>query len=337
MHRYGWQACCFGSRQSKNGVPSEGSADRQTAPQPQNQGAGRSMQAARVNSPRGGSSEAHLASYAKVAVSYPRLTREDEIQLAEEVAKGSDEAVHRLVLSNLYLVIRIARNYRRQNTSLLDLINEGNIGLLKAARKFNPQFGIRFSSYASWWIKQRISIYLIQHTKGAISIPIRKVLQLYNLNRESQQLQNQLHRRPTVEELATSMRTTPQSVQETMNLIPEYLNIDDCLGAATTNDVEAGRSSSVGHLASVPSTVERSIQHKTLQSSLGSMLDVLSEREREGVKLFFGLTGGEEMNYAALGRQLKISREGARQLIKRSIEKLRAHPKANLLKEYLVA
>ncbi|MBI3890343.1 MAG: hypothetical protein HY303_02290 [Candidatus Wallbacteria bacterium] len=83
--------------------------------------------------------------------------------------------------------------------------------------------------------------------------------------------------------------------------------------------------------------VEKSIQHKTLQASLLAMLDVLSEREKEGVKLFFGLTGGEEMNYAALGRQLKISREGARQLIKRSIEKLRAHPKAEVLREYLVA
>ena len=90
------------------------------------------MQAARVSNSRGGMTEAHLASYAKAAVSYPRLTREDEIQLAGEVTKGSEEAVHRLVLSNLYLVIRIARNYRRQNTSLLDLINEGNIGLLKA-------------------------------------------------------------------------------------------------------------------------------------------------------------------------------------------------------------
>lgn len=295
------------------------------------------MQAARVsNSPRSGAGEAHLASYAKAAVSYPRLTREDEIQLAHDAAKGSDEAVHRLVLSNLYLVIRIARNYRRQNTSLLDLINEGNIGLLKAARKFNPQFGIRFSSYASWWIKQRISIYLIQHTKGAISIPIRKVLQLYNLNRESQQLQNQLHRRPTVEELALSMKTTTQSVRDTMNLIPEYLNIEDCLGAATTSDVEAGRSSSMGHLTCVPSTVEKSITHKTLQTALLGMLNVLSEREKNGVKLFFGLTGGEEMNYAALGRQLEISREGARQLIKRSLEKLRQHPDAHLLKEFLI-
>ncbi len=293
------------------------------------------MQAARATAPRGGMTEAHLSSYSKAAVSFPRLTKEDEVELANQVAKGSEEAAHKLVLSNLYLVIRIARNYRRQNTSLLDLINEGNIGLLKAAQKFNPEFGIRFSSYASWWIKQRISIYLIQHTKGSISIPIRKVLQLYSLNRESQQLQNQLHRKPTVDELATSMKTTRKSVQDTLNLIPEYLNIDDCLGSATTSDIEDGRSTSSGHLSSVPSTVERSIQHKTLKASLLKMLGILSAREKEGVKLFFGLTGGEDMNYAELGRNLKISREGARQLIKRSINKLRQHPQAEMLKEYL--
>lgn len=286
---------------------------------------------------RGTAVASPLSSYLKAIAGIPRLEREDEVRLAGEIARGNNEAANTLVLANLYLVVRIARNYRRQNTSMLDLINEGNIGLLKAVRKFNPDFGIRFSSYASWWIKQRISIYLIQHTKGSISIPIRKVLQVYNLNREAAVLQNRLLRKPTVGDLSHWLQQPKEQIQETLNIIPEYLNIEDCLGASATADAEGAPVGGQDHLCSVPSRVERNVTQEHLRSVILDMLDCLSERERTGVKLFYGLTGGPQMNYASLGRRLSISREGARQLIKRSLGKLRTHPRSSILKEYLTA
>lgn len=273
-------------------------------------------------------SENHLATYLRSIRQTPPLERDEEIALAKEIQKGNGQALERMVMANLGLTVKIARNYQRTGIALLDLINEGNIGLMRAAKKYDPDFGIRFTSYASWWIKQRISIYLIQHGRGAISVPIRKVVLFKAITKETQLLQNRLQRKPTVKELAERLKVPEAVLHDTVSNIPEYVSMDDYQSghvAASAGQVGTER------MSDVEARMERNTFHRDLVDILGN----LSDREKRGVLLFYGLTDGKEMSYADLGRRLHISREGARQLIRRSLNKIRSCPKVELLKEYI--
>jgi RNA polymerase primary sigma factor len=272
-------------------------------------------------------SENHLANYVRAVKEHAPMDRDEEIALAREIHKGSTPALERMVLAHLHLAVKIARNYQRCGISLLDLINEGNIGLMRAARKFNPDFGIRFTSYASWWIKQRIAIFLIQHGRGAISVPIRKVVLFKAISKESQILQSRLHRKPTIAELSERLKVAPAILEDTIANIPEYVSMDDYQ--------QGHLSASGGQGAERMSDVEARMEKNTFHRDLEGILESLSEREKQGVLLFYGLTEGREMSYADVGRRLRISREGARQLIRRSLNKIRLSPKVALLREYL--
>lgn len=273
--------------------------------------------------------ENHLAAFVRHVSSIPRLDREEEICLAKEISKGSQEALNKMILANLYLTVKIARNYQRTGVSFLDLINEGNLGLMRAARKYNPSFGIRFSSYAIWWIKQRISIYLIQHGRGSISVPIRKVVLFKSIVKESQILQNKLHRQPTTQELAERLKVDSDVLEETINLMPEYVSMDEVLAG------HSGTQKSMGAVVENAGDVESRLERLTFHKDLKQIMEPLSDRERKGVLLFYGLADGKQMNFADLGRRLRMSREGARQLIRRSLNKIRKSPDISLLQEYL--
>jgi len=272
--------------------------------------------------------ENHLSSYVRAVNQIPNLEPEEEITLAQEIQTGSSQALERMVVANLGLAVKIARNYQRSGISLLDLINEGNIGLIRAARKYNPKFGIRFPSYACWWIKQRIAIFLIQHGRGSITVPIRKVVLFKAITKESQVLQNRLHRKPTIQELSERLKVSPSVLQDTISYIPEYVSMDDYLQGHLS-------ATSPTHGAERMSDVEARFEKNTFHKDLLDILQNLSDREKKGVILFYGLTDGREMSYADLGRRLNISREGARQLIRRSLTKIRESSKVSLLKEYL--
>lgn len=276
--------------------------------------------------------ETLLAQYIRTANSQPRLEREEEVSLAADIRKGDAKALERMVLGNLFLTIKIARNYVRSGIALADLINEGNIGLIRACRRYDPAFGLRFASYANWWIKQRISMYLIQHGRGAITVPIRKVVMFKAIAKETQILQNKLHRAPTVTELATRMKVSPDTVKETIGFIPEYVAMDEVLAGQVSGTHDGmGQVQTSGQI----SEVEARLEHSTLRKDLDDVFSGLSAREKDGVLLFYGLAEGEPMTFADLGRRLNISREGARQLIKRSLDKMRAHRRVATLKEYL--
>lgn len=275
-------------------------------------------------------SDNHLATYIRHVNSITRLEREEEVVLAKEIAKGSQDALDRLIQANLFLTVKIARNYQRTGISFLDLINEGNLGLMRAARKYNPTFGIRFSSYANWWIKQRISIYLIQHGRGSISVPIRKVVLFKAITKESQVLQNRLQRKPSLDELSERLQVDTETLEETIRAMPEYVSMDEVLAGHSSSFGASG-----GGTVENASQVEARLERNTFHRDLKEILAPLSEKEREGVVFFFGLTDGKQMNFADLGRRLRMSREGARQLIRRSLNKIRKSPKIGMLKEYL--
>jgi len=269
---------------------------------------------------RANEAENILSSYLRNVSGHDTVTRDEELELAARIADGDEEALKLLVMANLRLVLKVAYRYKNRTCSFLALINEGNIGLIYAARKYDPTFGLRFSSYAVWWIKQAISLYLIQHAKGPISVPIRKVLLLQKLRKEREQLRAVLHRNPTVEELAARLKLDPTVVAETLQVVPEYTGWEDYLdGSSPQNGVD----------------VEQDVDQRLCSGVVRHLLDGLPANERRGMELYYGLDGGSANNVAEIGRELNMSREGARQLVKRSLGKLRATPHVERLKAYL--
>jgi RNA polymerase sigma factor (sigma-70 family) len=222
------------------------------------------------------------------------------------------------------LVMRLARRYTRQNVSVEDLINEGSIGLLRAARKFDPSHGLPFIPYASWWIKQAMIMFLIQHGQGAISLPIRKVQLSKRIRREEDTLKTVLGRSPTDVELSQRLSRSPEEIAEVRNVVPEYVGWEEYLAQDVSgNDIDQ------------PHPAEAREDQRRLRRALGLAVNELPSRDQRGVRLYFGLEGGEGMNFADLGRRLDMTREGARQMIKRSLRRLRMDPSIEPLTAFL--
>ena len=251
-----------------------------------------------------------------------RLTPAEVSEACLRAQDGDEVALERAVRSHLRLVVRLARRYRRRGVSLDDLVNEGNIGLVRAIRKYDPDFGMPFVPYAMWWIKQAMIMFLIQHGQGAISLPIRKVQLLKRLRREEDQLKIQLGRAPTQEELAQRVGKSPAKIEALRRHLPEYVAWEDFHEEPRT-DAEAAH------------PAESRVDRTRLRGVLEDIVRDLPDRDRQGVRLYFGLDGGAGMNYADLGRSLEMTREGARQMIKRSLRRLRENPRARPLHHWL--
>lgn len=273
-----------------------------------------------------GGSELHLGDYVRAARLEPRLSAEEEVELAGRIAEGDEAALDLMVRANLRIVIRVARKYIRRHVFLSDLVNEGNIGLIKAAKRYDPSFGLRFVSYAIWWVKQSIILFLIRHSKGLISIPIRKVIMAEKAKKESEILQCQLGRRPTLPELAKHLKIAPETLDQAVNAIPDYVGWEEYL---------EGNHQVASPLNGRPMDAQSVCERNEARSVIGSALSELSGRERTGIELFYGLRNGQAQNYADIGRELDMSREGARQLVKRSLRKLRESDASPLLRSLL--
>ena len=273
-----------------------------------------------------GNSELHLADYVRAARKEPRLTAEEEIEVAARIARGDEAALDLMVRANLRIVLRVARKYVRRHVFLSDLVNEGNIGLIKAAKRYDPSFGLRFVSYAVWWVKQSIILFLIRHSKGLISIPIRKVIMAEKAKKESEILQCQLGRRPTLPELAHHLKIDADVLDQAVNAIPDYVGWEEYLeGSHRVASPSNGRQVDAQSHCELNET----------RSVIGVALAELSGREKTGIELFYGLRDGQAHNYADIGRELDMSREGARQLVKRSLRKLREGDTSQRLRSFL--
>ena len=251
---------------------------------------------------------------------HARIDRDQEVALSRRIQNGDTAALEQMVVANLRLVLKIAYRYRSHGASFLDLVNEGNIGLSHAARKFDPVYGLRFSSCAVWWIKQAINLYLVQHGKGPISVPIRKVTLHNKIRRERDRIRTTLGRTPSVEETARSMGLTVQAVEEAITSVPEYADWD---------------SFEDNHPGDADGSVELDVDRRLCSHLVRRVLAELPDHERLGMQLYFGLEGRGSNNFAQIGRVLKMSREGARQLVKRSLAKIRQFPEAQALRAYV--
>lgn len=257
-----------------------------------------------------------LNAYIQEIRHWPLLTPEQELECARRIRVGDEEAFQHLVRSNLRFVVNMVKRYRRTGVALLDLINEGNVGLCRAARRYNPDMGLRFLSYAVWWIRASISQFLARQG-GLISIPVKKVSLVYQLENIHQQLFNRLHRTPTPEELAAALEVSVAEVAQLSQALRGFVSLDRFLNIEDSVQSEGTGASGV-------QPVERHLTLLSMKEHLSTCLGRLKSRERKSLELYFGLNGARATEtFQELGDRLEISREGARLLFHRAIEKLK--------------
>jgi RNA polymerase sigma factor (sigma-70 family) len=263
-------------------------------------------------------SRANLAVYLREISRIPLLTREQEAELARRARADDEAAKSRFIESNLRLVVQIARRYLNRGLPLPDLIEEGNLGLLRAVEKFEPERGLRFSTYATWWIRQAI-VRALANQARTIRVPVHVGLLLARYQREQQRLMQELGRSPTREELAKALNTTVEQIEELEEVRQQQpLSLD-----APVGHDEGGRLADfVPDPAGDPSATLTELFRE--RADLVSVLDDLAANERTVLRRRFGLEGDSPETLEAIGRRLGLTRERVRQIESAGLRKLRA-------------
>ena len=261
-------------------------------------------------------SRANLAVYLREIGRIPLLAREDEITLGRRVRAGDEVAKQRLIEANLRLVVQIARRYRNRGLPLPDLIEEGNLGLIRAVEKFDPERGTRFSTYATWWIRQAV-VRALANQARTIRLPVHVELLLSRYVREQQRLTQVLARAPTVEELASALSASVEEVEELEQIRQRPVPLE---GSASGED--RGVADRIADHAADPSeSLGRMFRQRT---DLATVLDDLAANERTVLRRRFGLEDERPETLEAIGRRLGLSRERVRQIEAAGLRKLRA-------------
>ena len=258
-------------------------------------------------------SEDDMRQYLSDIRQYPRLTAEEERELAQRCAAGDEEAIRRMVNSNLRLVVSVAREYAGRGVPLLDLIQEGSIGLLAAAKKFDYTRDLRFSTYATKWIRQGVSRYLTGH--GTIRVPVHTAERIRKINAVRAGLLVELEQEPTAEQIAEKSGIPAAKVAQLMSLFPQICSLDAQLG---DEDGTLSQLLENIHAEQPYEKVVREELNQTMETLMGS----LNERQRQILQLRFGMADGVCYSLEQTGKKLGISKERARQVEKQAIEKL---------------
>ena len=261
-------------------------------------------------------SRANLAVYLNEISRIPLLTREEEIDLARRTAAGDGTAKQRLIESNLRLVVQVARRYGNRGLPLPDLIEEGNLGLMRAAEKFDAERGVRFSTYATWWIRQAVSRALANQAR-IVRLPVHVQILLARYIREQQRLTQELGRAPSTAEVAQAMGTTEDKVAELEELRQPPLSLDAPSGGETQRLSEV-----IADASADPAAVLTRLFRE--RADLVAVLDDLAPNERTVLRRRFGLEGDEPETLETIGQRLKLSRERVRQIESAGLRKLRA-------------
>ncbi len=255
---------------------------------------------------------------------YPLLTAEQEMQLACRIVKGDAEAQQRLVEANLRLVVSIAKRYNNHGVSLLDLIQEGNLGLIRAAQKFDPLRGFRFSTYATWWIRQAISRAIAEHTR-TIHIPVHVVELIYKMKRITRQLYQDLGRDPFPEEVAKAANLTKERIVELQSMAETPISLD----APLIDDEQYHLADTLEDpQATAPAEV---VTHQVLRDQIARALDTLNQRERQVIEMRYGLQDGYCHTLEELSTHFKLTRERIRQIEVKALRMLRQPVQVHLL------
>jgi RNA polymerase primary sigma factor len=256
------------------------------------------------------------------------ITPEEEVILAKKIKEGDQAALEKLTKANLRFVVSVAKQYQNQGLTLSDLINEGNLGLIKAARRFDETRGFKFISYAVWWIRQSILSALAEHSR-IVRLPLNRVGSLNKIGKAFSQLEQQHERDPSVYELAEMLQISADEVENTMSISGRHISMDapfvqgeeNTLLDVLIND-DAPKSDSILMQESLASEIERS-------------LNTLTERQRQVIQLYFGIGTSHARSLEDIGTQFELTRERVRQIKDKALKRLRHTSRSKLLKNYL--
>ncbi|HRF75033.1 MAG: RNA polymerase sigma factor RpoD/SigA [Chitinophagales bacterium] len=257
------------------------------------------------------------------------VTAEEEVTLAQKIKQGDQLALEKLVKANLRFVVSVAKQYQHNGLSLNDLINEGNVGLVKAAQKFDETKGFKFISYAVWWIRQSIMQALAEQSR-LVRLPLNKVGSLSKINRAFSELEQKFEREPTSEELAEVLELAPEEIKNTLSVSSRHVSVD-----APFDDGENSSLLDVLENRDTERTDEKLDYSHSLKVETERTLATLTERERDVIKLFFGIGVPYAMTLEDIGEEFGLTRERVRQIKDNAINKLRSSTRNKALKAYL--
>lgn len=257
---------------------------------------------------------------------FSMLSADEEVKLAHRIAEGDQSAKNELVEANLRLVVSLARHYQGCGLSYQDLIQEGNIGLIKAAEKFDVSKGFRFSTYASWWIKQALSRAIADQSR-TIRIPVHMTENINKFKKTERELLSQLNREPKIKEIADAMGISEKQAKEIQSYIVEPTSLDIQVG--DDDDTTIGSFIEDTHFVNPESAYIK----ESNGDVVNAVLDTLSDREANILRLRFGISGKKAMTLEEVGKEYGLTRERIRQIEAKALRKLRHPSRANILKE----
>lgn len=255
------------------------------------------------------------------------ISVDEEVELARRIRQGDQRALEKLTCANLRFVVSVAKQYQNQGLSLPDLINEGNLGLIKAAEKFDETRGFKFISYAVWWIRQSILQALAEQSR-IVRLPLNQVGSLNKINKAYARFEQENERRPSPEELAEVLDLPAEKVADTLRVSGRHVSVDAPF-------VEGEDNSLLDVLVNDDSPIaDRTLMNESLSTEVERALATLTDRERDIIKLFFGINC-QEMTLEEIGEKFGLTRERVRQIKEKAIRRLRHSSRSKLLKTYL--
>jgi len=270
---------------------------------------------------------ASLNQYLSDIAKIPMVTPQEEVILAQKIREGDQAALERLTTANLRFVVSVAKQYQSSGLTLGDLINEGNLGLVKAAKRFDETKGFKFISYAVWWIRQSI-LSAIGEQSRMVRLPLNQVGDLSKIAKAASKLEQIYERQPTPEELAEDLETTVQKVNNSLANSGKHLSYDTPFSSEETNTL-------LDVLKSPESGTDNEMMNESLRTEVSDSMRILGDKERDVLELFFGLKNQQAHSLEEIGEKYQLTRERVRQIKDKALARLRGSRRSKTLQTYL--